>query len=456
MATLSFDPLGTRESHLPPWELAKAYAFAHAIGRIAEHMDTEPADLLGCRVDDFIASQVYLASGEHPSSRAVRSAIKRCKDSSWYPGKAVTRSSGRPPVYSDFVKNEIARVGMEIKRKLKAPTPRRVRARLPQLTKNPETDKPMDNKTMHAIFKARCYDENEDDPWQYLPNPAQDMLPSELKVPRISCARHILSHFHAGSWYGHVAIDPCYSLLPKKLEKLEEQMVAAMGSSKWQSPGSARKGPNARAPNTTKYQKSSWVTRVDWTPIFARDKLRIFVCDEMEAARNPNYPASLCDSVNLGKFIRFVLPGILEQMKEEHGWATIPRTIVHDKASYMVTHCHQRLNAVFAGALEEAAFTSWVGGNHETTSWLVKKWGDVYIHETVIAHIRRLLDNEFTCSRLDEAPSHFRTRMESVQNFMNSPHFARAGGGRGLAGLARQLRSRCEDVIARKGERIAK
>ena len=123
-------------------------------------------------------------------------------------------------MYSEFVKHEIARVGMAMKRKLTAPTPRRVRGRLPQLAKNPETEKPMDKKTIHAICKARCYVEAEHDPWQYLPNPAQDNLPSELKVPRTSCARHILSHFHAGSWYGHVAIDPCYSLLPRKLEKL--------------------------------------------------------------------------------------------------------------------------------------------------------------------------------------------------------------------------------------------
>ena len=72
------------------------------------------------------------------------------------------------------------------------------------------------------------------------------------------------------------------------------------------------------------------------------------------------------------------------------------------------------------------------------------------------SHVRRLLDNEFTCSRLDETPAQFAARMEAVQAFMNSPDFAREGGGRGLAGLARELRSRCELVLSRKGERIPK
>ena len=71
----------------------------------------------------------------------------------------------------------------------------------------------------------------------------------------------------------------------------------------------------------------------------------------------------------------------------------------------------------------------------------------------MISHERRLLDNEFTCSRLDETPAQFAARMEAVQAFMNSPGVAREGGGRGLAGLARELRSRCELVISRKGER---
>ena len=129
--------------------------------------------------------------------------------------------------------------------------------------------------------------------------------------------------------------------------------------------------------------------------------------------------------------------------------------ILHGEwARSMVTHSHHRLNAVFAGALVEAGFTSWIGDNHGTTEWLVKKWGDVYLHETVISHVRRLLDNEFTCSRLGETPSQFATRMRKVQDFMNSPAFAAPGGGRGLEGLARDLRTRCQEVVDAEGERI--
>ena len=49
------------------------------------------------------------------------------------------------------------------------------------------------------------------------------------------------------------------------------------------------------------------------------------------------------------------------------GWSDIPRTLVHDKASHMVTLSHHRLNAILAGALAEAGFTNWIGDNHGTT-----------------------------------------------------------------------------------------
>jgi len=45
------------------------------------------------------------------------------------------------------------------------------------------------------------------------------------------------------------------------------------------------------------------------------------------------------------------------------------------------------------------------------TDWLVAKWGDVYLHETVISHIRRLLDTRFTCEHLHETAAQLTERM---------------------------------------------
>ena len=49
----------------------------------------------------------------------------------------------------------------------------------------------------------------------------------------------------------------------------------------------------------------------------------------------------------------------------------------------------------------------------------------------------------------------FAKRMQRVEDYMNSSSFA-APGGRGLTGLAKDLRSGCEHVIATKGRRVPK
>ena len=456
--TPSFAPGNTPGGELPPWEVAKAYAFNVVIDKMREVTGKSTRSLLNATKAKFISGQVTTVNGEHPCERAVQHVVTRCQNPDWYPGKERQQGAGRPPVYSDFRKDKIAEVAMNsLKRQRKAPTPRRVRQKLPGLTRNPVTGLPMDDKTIHTIFKTRCYDEHEDDPWQYLDSESQDVLAEELKPLRKTCAQWILDNIPQRHWLQHVAIDPCYKLLPKKQERLEELQVAAMGKKKWMSKGSARKGPNLRAPKTAKTQSGSQVTKVEWTPVFARGRLRIYVCDPELAVADSRYPASLAGSESLAKFIRQVLPKILHEMKRAYKWTSVPKKVVHDKASYMITHAHERLNGTFAKSLRDAGFTSWVGPDLDSdTSWLVKKWGDVYPHETVNAHIHRLLDTDFACSRLHETRAQFALRVKKVEKYMNSPKFKAKGTGRGLMGLAQDLRARCQQVVDLDGERIPK
>ena len=270
----------------------------------------------------------------------------------------------------------------------------------------------------------------------------------------MACAKHILATTSEQSWYSYVSIDPCASLLPKTAGRLEEQKIAAMGKNKWMSPKSARKGPNLRAPATAKTQNAT-VTRVEWTPVFARGKVFIYVCDAAAAEKDASLPAKLNDTSNLGKFVANVLPGILADMQKQHGWSSIPRAVVHDKASYMVTHAHQRLHATFASSLKRGGLQSWLGDGGPTTTWLAAKWGDVYVHETLIARIRRLLDAEFACDRLNETPAQFKARVKKAEAHLNSANFFHEGK-EGLRGLAKGLRARCRRVVKLKGERIPK
>ena len=193
-----------------------------------------------------------------------------------------------------------------------------------------------------------------------------------------------------------------------------------MGVKKMMSPKSKYKGPNMRASKTVKSQARE-EEKVHWTPVFALGKVSIYVCDAEAARCDVQLPARLNDGQELAKFIRNVLPGILEEMQQEHGWNRTPRTVVHDKASYFVAPRSQHLASTFAKAL--------------------------------MSHIRRGLDHRFPRSTPGETRARFANRMRKVENYMNSSEFTARDGG-GLASLAESLRERFQRLALLQGERL--
>ena len=105
-------------------------------------------------------------------------------------------------------KKEMARVAMETKRKLVRPTPADVRAKLPRLSMNPETQEAASDWTIYKIFHSLCYDEQEDDPWVYMHSPSKDFLSDSMKQNRVTFATNFLEYIPTGAWATQVAIDP--------------------------------------------------------------------------------------------------------------------------------------------------------------------------------------------------------------------------------------------------------
>ena len=77
----------------------------------------------------------------------------------------------------------------------------------------------------------------------------------------------------------------------------------------------------------------------------------------------------------------------------------------------------------------------------------------MYLHETVIGHIRHGLDHRFPRSTAGETRSQFANRMAKLEAFLNSDDFpSRAGGG--LEALAHALHRRCARVVELQGGRL--
>ena len=105
---MALDPACTASGRLPPWEVAKAYAFHVVVGRVADHLGMAAHECLGQRVDAFIAAQLTLQGGAHPTERAVRDAVARCSEKGWYPGQPRDDVGGRPAQITEAQKTAIA------------------------------------------------------------------------------------------------------------------------------------------------------------------------------------------------------------------------------------------------------------------------------------------------------------------------------------------------------------
>ena len=117
---------------------------------------------------------------------------------------------------------------MELKDDFDPPTPEKIRILLPKKTINKKTKEPISDFTIRQIFKTMCYDEKEDDPWQFLPSIHQDCLTDAQKPPRVKTANHVLNHITENVAWNFVAIDPCFSLLPKHQDKAELMKIATV------------------------------------------------------------------------------------------------------------------------------------------------------------------------------------------------------------------------------------
>ena len=73
MATASYaqDVAATPVGRMSAWEAAKAYAFSAILADVSDNLGTPAAELLGQRVDEYIASKVTLKGGGHPDARAL-------------------------------------------------------------------------------------------------------------------------------------------------------------------------------------------------------------------------------------------------------------------------------------------------------------------------------------------------------------------------------------------------
>ena len=151
-----FSDTDTKVGHLSPWETCKAFAFHTALQAIEKILQKRSCDFLGERVNIWIGKQLQVKGGGCPSEGAVVKAMARHQGKDWYPGKAETKSGGRPQAYTMAQKRRMAEAAMSLKRHIVRPTPARVRAKLPRTCLHPDSGQPASDFTIDNIFKTMC------------------------------------------------------------------------------------------------------------------------------------------------------------------------------------------------------------------------------------------------------------------------------------------------------------
>ena len=77
----------TKPGALPPFEVAKAYAFDMVLRAMEQRLGQSCWMLLGVEKRSFIAKHLRLKGGGHPGCTAVENAIAKCKSGEWHPGR---------------------------------------------------------------------------------------------------------------------------------------------------------------------------------------------------------------------------------------------------------------------------------------------------------------------------------------------------------------------------------
>ena len=107
-----FSPDSTAEGTLPPFEVAKAWAFEQVLKHMEQHFGKSSWMLIGEDKTTFMAKHLQLKGGGHPGRTAIFNAIAKCKQPGWYPGKVDGKRAGRKPLFTDHQKSEMARVAI--------------------------------------------------------------------------------------------------------------------------------------------------------------------------------------------------------------------------------------------------------------------------------------------------------------------------------------------------------
>ena len=383
-----------------------------------------------------IAERVTKIGGGHPSKEAIRLLLERydADPSGWYPGKSDQAKFGPSPVLNGAKRRCVAIAAMAMKQEGMEPTYKTVVARCPNATLNPHTGHPASKHRVYDVLSEDCYDNDPELPWSHQARLQKTALSQTVMDARLATANHFLGLRHTARWYydNLMWVDVCNSILPLTARKAAEQALARKGGKGWVSDDAKQWSQNLQG-NKSTVKQNSWDTmRVYFVPVLVRGKLHVESLPEGFPGDTPEGVETL-----VGK-----LPGILARRFPNE---TAPKYVMTDRGKGFFHSSTGKITPEYKAALEKAGLKPFQGENAKAQSGT---FGDLLLHETAMAWLRKLLERSEPAEAWKETREEFYARLKEQCQHVNKEY--------DVEGLCKEFPERLKLLQEKKGDRLKK
>ena len=217
------------QGRLTPKEQAKLWALREVLRKQGED----------CTQYVWMAGQVQVVGGGHPSREAVRRFFERVDTdpAGWYPGRADGKT-GRPQQLTPKKRKSIAKSMMAAKKRGLNPSYELALDLCPKATTNDTTKEAFTRPAINAVLTTDCYDETPERPWEYRFGAKRRALTTEDRADRLAWGQRLLAENRrlnrSAAWFlqNIVWLDICSKVIPGSPAKALDQENAARNKNK--------------------------------------------------------------------------------------------------------------------------------------------------------------------------------------------------------------------------------
>ena len=371
---------------------------------------------------------------DRPTPRAVLKLFSKMdNDDDWFPGK-VEEGGGRKQALSPLAKSVIARSAMTIKRKGGEPTYKRMVGTCPDAVKNPSTNRPVDKKRVYNVFETQCYDDGADKPWKHRKKLTKTALPDPVIKKRLKWHDFMVGLGHTGDWYykNMIWIDLCNDIIPTSEKKATEMALARKGGKGWISPGTQEFSRNLQGKKESLKQKSWNTYKIWWMPVLCRGKLHIEVFNE-------EFPGECAPGAQqavekLASILNLRFPN---QSK--------PKIVMTDRGRGFYHPPTGKITKEYKAGLQHVGLKAFMGDDASAQPGTM---GDLMLHETSVAWIRKLMGERTPARAWQETREEFKSRIQAVARHINAKF--------DVENLCWEVPDRLKELKDRKGDKLKK